>query len=152
MKKRYIVLIVVGAILMALLPAALVFTGIMIDIKMDSEVQIEIDSYRLCENAYGDDVIIVKYLLKNGDKEPTCLFYEGDFYVYQNGVSLTEYYEDVPKEWDYNMEDQNRRIKGGYEYYAEIAYLLDDPNADVEVEVDDYGWSNSKKTKVFKLK
>ena len=152
MKKRYIVLIVVVAIIFVLSPVALIFTGIMIDIKMDSEVQIEIDSYRLCENAYGDDVIIVKYLLKNEGKEPTTLWNEGDFYVYQNGVSLTEYYEDIPKEWDYNMEDQNRNIKGGYEFYAEIAYLLEYPDGDVEVEVDDYGWSNSKKTKVFKLK
>lgn len=152
MKKRYIVLIVVGAILMALLPAALVFTGILIDVNMDSEVQIEIDSYRLCQDAYGDDVIIVKYLLKNDGEETTSLWNEGDIYAYQNGVSLTEYYEDIPKEWDYNMEDQNRNVKGGYEFYAEIAYLLEDPNADVEVEVDDYGWSGTKKEKVFKLK
>jgi len=152
MKKRYIVLIVVGAILMALLPAALVFTGIMIDVNMDSKVQIEIDSYRLCQDAYGDDVIIVKYLLKNEGKEPTTLWNEGDFYVYQNGVSLTEYCEELPKECDYDTEDQYRNVKGGYEYYAEIAYLLEYPDGDVEVEVDDYGWSNSKKTKVFKLK
>jgi len=152
MKKRYIVLIVVGAILMALLPAALVFTGIMIDVNMDSKVQIEIDSYRLCQDAYGDDVIIVKYLLKNEVKEPTTLWNEGDFYVYQNGVSLTEYCEELPKECDYDTEDQYRNVKGGYEYYAEIAYLLEYPDGDVEVEVDDYGWSNSKKTKVFKLK
>lgn len=152
MKKRYIVLIVVAAILVTLLPAALVVSGIMIDLKMDSEVQIEVDSYRLCQDADGEDVIIVKYLLKNEGEEPTTLWNEGDFYVYQKGVSLTECYEPLPKECDYNMEDQNRSIKGGYEYYAEIAYLLEYPDEDVEVEVDDYGWSNSKKTKVFKLK
>ncbi|MBQ7768600.1 MAG: DUF5067 domain-containing protein [Oscillospiraceae bacterium] len=152
MKKRYIVLIVVAAIIFVLSPVALIFTGIMIDVNMDSKVQIEIDSYRLCENAYGDDVIIVKYLLKNDGKDATSLYYEGDFYVYQNGVSLTEYCEELPKECDYDTEDQYRNVKGGYEYYAEIAYLLEYPDGDVEVEVDDYGWSNSKKTKVFKLK
>ena len=152
MKKRYIVLIVVAAILVTLLPAALVFSGIMIELKTDSDVQIEIYSYRLCETADGEKVIIVKYLLKTDGEETTSLWTEGDIYVYQNGVSLTEYYEDIPKEWDYNMEDQNRNVKGGYEFYAEIAYELEDPNADVEVEVDDYGWSDTKKQKVFKLK
>jgi len=37
------------------------------------------------------------------------------------------------------------------EYYAEIAYVLKYPGADVEVEVDDYGLFDSKKEKVFKL-
>ena len=152
MKKRYIVLIVVAAILVTLLPAALVFSGIMIELKTDSDVQIEIDGYRLCETADGEKVIIVKYLLKNDGVETTSLWNEGDIYAYQNGVSLTEYYEDIPKEWDYNMEDQNRNVKGGYEFYAEIAYLLEDPDADVEVELDDYGWSDTTKEKVFKLK
>ena len=152
MKKRYIVLIVVAAIFVTLGPVALIFGGIMIDLKMDSDVQIEIDSYRLCESADGEDVIIIKYLLKNDGNEPTSLFYEGDFYVYQNGVSLTEYTEALPKECDYNTEDQYRNVKGGFSYYAEIAYALDDPDGEIEVEVDDYGWSNSKKEKVFKLK
>ena len=152
MKKRYIVLIVIAAVLALLLPVALICGGIMLELKADDAVQIEIDSYRLCESAYGEDIIIVKYLLKNNSTEATSLWYEGDFYVYQNGVSLTEYYEELPKECDYNMDDQNRNVKGGYEFYAEIAYELEDTDADVEVEVDDYGWTDTKKVKVFKLK
>lgn len=151
MKKRYIVLIVVVAIIVTLLPTALIFGGIIIDLQMGSDAQIEIDSYRLCETADGEDIIIVKYLLKNNGKEPTTLWSEGDFYVYQKGVSLTEYCEELPKECDYDTEDQNKWVKGGFKYYAEIAYELEYPDGDVEVEVNDYGWSSSKKEKVFKI-
>lgn len=152
MKKRYIVLIVVAAIVVTLLPTALFFGFIILDETISYRAEIEIDSYRLCETADGEDIIIIKYLLKNDSKEATSLFYEGDFYVYQNGVSLTEYCEELPKECDYDTEDQYRNVKGGVEYYAEIAYELEYPNGDVEVEVDDYGLSDGKKQKVFKLK
>ena len=94
----------------------------------------------------------ITYLLKNDGKEATSLFYEVDFYVYQNGVSLTEYCEALPKECNYDTEDQYRNVKGGVEYYAEIAYELEYPDGEVEVEVDDYGLSDGKKEKVFKLK
>ncbi len=159
MKKSHIVLIVVACVVVAcsvlsfvFAPLTLLFGGIFLDVTSGNEAQIEIDSYRLCKDEDGDDVIIIKYLLKNEGEEPTCLIYEGDFYAYQNGVGLTEYMEELPKECDYDLEDQFKNVKGGVEYYAEIAYLLEHPDEDVEVEVNDYGLRHGKKEKVFEIK
>ncbi len=157
MKKGYVVLLVIAAIIVGILvvsysPIALLLGGTIWEATNGSTAEIEIDSYRLCQDAKGKDIIIIKYLLKNEGKEPTTLISEGDFYVYQKGVSLTEYYEELPKECNYDTEDQYRNIKGGVEYCAEIAYELKYPGEDVEVEVDDYGWGIDKKIKVFKLK
>ncbi len=157
MKKIHVVLIAVVGVLVILAttiysPMAIIFGSTIIEIASGANAEIEIDSYRLCESKDGEDIIIIKYLLKNGGKNPTSLIYEGEFSVYQNGVSLTEYTEALPKECNYDTEDQYKNIKGGVEYYAEIAYYLDEPDADVEVEVDDYGLFDGKKEKVFKLK
>ncbi len=150
--------IVIGCII-ELAACFFIFSGAIFDFASGNGAEIEIDSYRLCETADGEDVIIIKYLLKNKGNEPTCLMYEGDFYTYQNGISLTEYnrYDEdgeysIPKEWNYDSDDQYKNIKGGVEYYAEVAYLLEDPVADVEVEVEDYGLFGGKKEKVFTLK
>jgi len=154
MKKGYVVLIVIAAIIMIMAtvgPMVLFLGGTIWEVTGGSSAKIEIDSYRLCQDADGEDVIIIKYLLKNEGKEPTALIYEGDFYVYQKGVSLTEYCEELPKECDYNTEDQYRNVKGGYEYYAEIAYALEYPDEDVEVEVDDYGLFDKKKVSIFQI-
>ncbi len=154
MKKGHVILIAVAAIIVVLLssPAALFFGGVLLDFTIGTKAEIEVDNYRLCEDKNGEDVIIIRYRLKNEGKEPTALFYEGDFYAYQNGVGLTEYIEELPKECDYDLEDQYKNIKGGVEYYAEIAYLLESPDEDVEVEVVDYGLFDRKKEKVFKIK
>ncbi len=152
-EKRHIVLIVIAAIVFVIMssPVLLLF----LDIVDGTHAEIEIDSYRLCKDKDGEDIIIIKYLLRNEGKESTALIYEGDFYVYQNGIGLTEYDEydeKLPKECNYDAEDQFKNIKGGAEYYAEIAYRLEYPDEDVEVEVDDYGLFDGKKEKVFKIK
>ncbi len=158
MKKGHIVLIAVAAAIFVIIiatiysPIAMVLGGTIFGITSGTNAEIEIDSYRLCQDKDGKDIIIIKYLLKNEGKEPTALIYEGDFYVYQNGVSLTEYIEELPKECDYDLDDQYKNIKSGVEYYAEIAYSLEYPDKDVEVEVDDYGLFDGKKEKVFKMK
>ena len=157
MKKSHIALIVIACVVAAyavfsyFIPMSMFFGSIFMDGFSGNEAKIEIDGYRLCKDANGDDVVIIRYLLKNDGEEPTCLIWEGDFYVYQNGVGLTECYEELPKECDYDTEDQFKNIKGGVEYCAEIAYLLNDPDADVEVEVDDYGLRDGKKQKVFQI-
>lgn len=155
MKKSHVVLIVIASALAGIFVFSnffLILGGIFLDIISGSNADIEIDSYRLCETKEGDDVIVIKYLLKNNGKEPTALLYEGDFYVYQNGVSLTECIDELPKECDYDTQDQYKNIKGGVEYYAEIAYYLESPDSDVEVEVNDYGLFDDKEEKVFSLK
>ena len=158
MKKILIVLAAIATVVVVVItsiyffsPLAFLFFGIS-GVTSSVNVKIDIDSYRLCEDSDGKDVIIIKYLLKNNGKEPTALYYEGDFYVYQDGVGLTEYTDKLPKECDYNPDDQYKNIKGGVEYFAEIAYLLEYPDKDVEVEVDDYGLFEDKKEKVFKIK
>ena len=156
MKKGHVVLITIAAIFVIIIslifsPISLFLGGAIVGITSGSNAEIEIDSYRLCEDKDGEDIIIIKYLLKNKGKEPTTLSYEGDFCVYQNGVSLTECYE-LPKECNYDSEDQYKNIKGGVEYYAEIAYYLEHPDKDVEVEVNDYGLFDGEKQKEFKFK
>ncbi len=158
MKKSHIVLIAVAAavffcvIVTYILPITLFLGGTIFDATSGNKAEIEIDSYRLCQDKDGKDVIIIKYLLKNDGKEPTALIYEGDFSVYQEGISLIEYCEELPKNCDYNTEDQYREIKSGVEYFAEIAYLLEYPDKDIEVEVNDYGLFDDKKEKVFRIK
>lgn len=155
MKKSHIAWIVVAVVIGVVMiagPTILVFGGIAYEIGHSNDAEIEIDSYRLCQDEDGDDVIIVKYLLKNDGDEPTALYYEGDFYVYQNGIGLSECVESLPEKCDYDPEDRFKNIKGGVEYYAEIAYYLEDADADVEVEVDDYSFFNNKKEKVFSIR
>ena len=128
MKKGHIALIAVAAVIVFVIvlfssPFTWLFGGVVLDVTSGNTAKIEIDSYRLCKDADGDDVIIIKYLLKNEGKEPTALIYEGDFYVYQDGVSLTEYVEELPKECNYDTEDQYKNVKGGVNYYAEIAVV-----------------------------
>lgn len=151
MKKSHIVLIAIAIVAVSFVPFAVIFGSAIF--SFDCRAEIEIDSYRLCQDADGKDVIIVKYLLKNNNKEPTALFYEGDFYAYQDGVGLNEYMEELPKECDYDLDDQYKNIKPGVEYYAEIAYILEDTTTDVIVEVDDYKFFFSKqKEKTFSIK
>lgn len=157
MKKGHIVLITVAAIIifisvLAISPFTWFFGGLAFEMTTGNNADIEIDSYRLCETKDGDDIIIIKYSLKNDGKEPTALFYEGDFYVYQDGVSLAEYLDELPKECNYDPEDQYKNIKSGVKYYAEVAYSLEYTDKDVEVEVVDYGLFDADKEKVFKLK
>lgn len=156
MKKGHIALIVAAAVLAGFVlifssPLTLFFGGLIFGATSGNSADIEIDSYRLCQDADGEDIIIVKYLLKNEGKEPTALIYEGDFYVYQDGVSLVEYTEELPKECNYDPEDQFKNIKGGVNYYAEIAYILRNKDADVEVEINDYSIFDKDREKVFKL-
>lgn len=156
MKKGHIFLIVVAAVVGIVIvvcssPLLLLFGGAVWDATIGNFAQIEIDSYRLCEDQDGEEIIIIKYLLKNEGKEPTSLIWEGEFYVYQNGVGLNEYIDELPKECHYDPEDQYKNVKGGVEYYAEIAYRLEDPEGDVEVEVVDYGLIDNKKEKVFTI-
>lgn len=159
MKKQYIVLIVVVAVvatinLCIISPLLLFWGGTIYDSVLFSpsygKAEIQIDSYRLCKDQDGDDIIVIQYLLKNKGKEPTTLYYEGEFLVYQNGVSLNECVDELPKECDYDLEDQYKNVKGGNEYYAEIAYELDSFD-DVEVEVIDYGFFDTTKEKVFTI-
>ncbi len=161
MKKGHIALIVIASILVFIFagvitvlssPISMFLVGIIAEGTVMSSAEIEIDSCRLCENEYGEDIIIVKYLLKNNGKTPTALLYEGDFCVYQNGVSLTEYTDELPRECNYDLNDQLKNIKGGVEYYAEIAYILEYPDKNVEVEVTDYGFFDGKKQKVFEIR
>ncbi len=158
MKKRYVVLIIIGALLVNLVvlpflsPISALWIGTIFESIDGNNAEIEIDSFRLCEDIDGKDVIIIKYLLKNNGKEPTSLLYEGDFYVYQEGVSLVECFDELPNECHYDLDDQYKDIKGGVEYCAEIAYWLEYPDKDVEVEVNDYGLFGNKKEKVFVIK
>ena len=152
MKKWHIVLLVIAAVIVFLLPNSLILGGLYFGVTEGTSAEIQIDSYRLCKDADGKEVIVVKYLVKNKGKNPTSLFYEGDFYAYQDGVGLTECIDELPKECNYDTEDQYKNVKGGVEYGAEIAYYLEDADAEVEIEVDDYGIMDKKKEKTFKLK
>ncbi|MBE6787346.1 MAG: DUF5067 domain-containing protein [Ruminococcaceae bacterium] len=151
MKKRYIVLIVIAAVLITFLPFTLIFGAVVYDGFTSGQSNVEIESYRLCQDKDGKDVIIVKYLLENEGKEPTALTYEADIYVYQNGVQLNEAFE-LPKKCDYDSEDQYKNIKGGKEYFVEIAYMLENTEEDVDVELHDYSFFDKDKEKTFKLK
>ena len=142
-------IITIGSVV---LNAFLFLGGAIWGFSIGTQADIEIDSYRLCEDENGKDVIIVKYLLKNTGKENTSLIYEGDFYVYQNGVSLTECTNELPASCDYDMQDQYKNVKGGVEYGAEIAYYLESPDADVLVEVNDYGLLDDEKSRTFAFK
>ena len=158
MKKWHLILIAIACMFVIFITSVgvipvLVYGGAVLLDGMDfvTKADIEIDSYRLCQDADGKDVVIVKYLLKNEGVEPTSLINESTISVYQNGVQLTECYDELPKECDYDLEDQMKYIKGGKTYYAEIAYFLENTDDDVEVEVLDYGLFDGKKHKIFTI-
>ena len=158
MKKWHLILIAIACMFVIVITSVgvipvLVYGGAVLLDGMDfvTKADIEIDSYRLCQDADGKDVVIVKYLLKNEGSEPTSLFNESEICVYQNGVQLTECYDELPNECDYDLEDQMKYIKGGKTYDAEIAYFLENTDDDVEVEVLDYGLFDGKKHKIFTI-
>lgn len=144
-----VVVSVLGAIVFSLYPPSFSFFGGTLG---GGKSELEADSYRLCKDENGEDIIIIKYLLKNNSKETTSLYFDFHCTVYQNGIELSEAYDELPKEYDYDSEDQYRNIKSGVEFYAEIAYKLEDLEGDIEVEIDRASLFGKKKVKVFELK
>lgn len=151
MKKRYIVLIVLGCVIFFLFISSIVIIPFFFNDISTSDCNIEFDSYRLVKDDAGNDIIILKYNLENNGKYITCFANECYLELYQNGVGLIEAY-DLPQECHYNSEDQCRNLKGGASYEIEVAYELTDTTTDVEVILEDYKSFKSKtKTEIISI-
>lgn len=137
MKKKYIVLIVIGCVLTFIFEVALATGLILLGEFSPQECEVDVEGYRLVKDEADNDIIIVRYDFENEGKSSTNLLNEYYIQLYQKGVGLVEVYE-LPKECHYNEEDQYREIRGGASYVVEIAYELIDTTSDVEVVIEDY--------------
>lgn len=116
------------------------------------DYSVTIDSCRLAKDYEGKDVVIVKYTFTNiGNDTPTAFTFAFDDNVFQNGVGLNESYF-VDENDGYNSDNQLKEIKKGASLEVEIAYELDDPTTDIEVEVQElFSFSDKTIKKTFKI-
>ncbi len=151
MKKRYIVLIVVACVVVFVALSALVISPMLINGINGTQFESEIVDYRLTKDEDNKDVIIVGINFKNKGKYTDMPYSYCNVRVFQNGVGLVEAYE-LPKEYDYNSDNQYIELKGGASHKIEFAYELMDTKTDVEIEIEDYSFFFPKnKTKTFKI-
>lgn len=115
------------------------------------DYQVEIKSARLTENYEGKATVVVTYGFTNNSESPAAFWLSVSDTVYQNGVGLEKAY--VLKDGDpYDEANQNKEIKSGVTLDVEVAYILNDAETEIEVEVKEYmGFSDDVITKTFSL-
>ena len=116
------------------------------------DYEVVIDSYRLAESDEGKPVIIVKYIFTNNSEDAQSFFWSLDTRAFQKGVRLSTCY-DVSDSANYADENQSKEIKDGATLEVEFAYVLDDVESDVEIEVEaSFSFSDKVIKKTFKIK
>ena len=117
------------------------------------DYSVVIDSCRLAKDYEDKDVVIVKYIFTNvEDDEPASFDLSIGDTVYQNGVELSSAYV-LSDDANYDSDNSLKEIKKGATIEVEKAYELDDPEAEIEVEVTDWlSMSDDKIVKTFTLK
>ena len=115
------------------------------------DYSVVIESARLASDYEGDAIIIVKYKFTNNSDEPASFMWSLDDKAFQAGVGLNECYftDDAAS---YSSENQTKEIKKGASLSVEVAYALNDPTTDVEIEVSELiSFSDKKVTKTFSI-
>lgn len=114
--------------------------------------EVEIKNARLTTNYEGKPVVVVTYGFTNNSSEPAAFFLSVEEGVYQNGVGLEKAY--VLNDNDpYDEANQNKEIKSGVTIDVDVAYLLNDTETDVDVEVKEFmSFSDDMITKTFSIK
>ena len=114
--------------------------------------EIEIKNARLTTNYEGKPVVVVTYGFTNNSSEPAAFFLSVEDGAYQNGVGLEKAY--VLNDNDpYDEANQNKEIKTGVTIDVDVAYLLNDTETDVDIEVKEFmSFSDDMITKSFSIK
>ena len=114
------------------------------------DYNVDIESIRVDADDEGTPIAIVKYKFTNHSDSAECFYMAVDTYAYQNGIELLRCF--TAEAAGYSEEDHERNVKPGYSIEVEVAYELDDPSADVEIEVvKSFSIRNRKITKTFTL-
>lgn len=116
------------------------------------EYLVDIKSARLSEDYEGKPVVVITYGFTNNSDEAASFYLAFEDKVYQNGVGLEKAYildDDDP----YDDGNQMKDIKTGASLDVEVAYLLNDAETDVEVEVKElFSLNDDMVTRTFSIK
>lgn len=111
--------------------------------------EVEIMNCRSAKDYEGKDVAIVKYLFTNNSEEPASFMFAFEDAVYQNDIGLNEAYF-LDENTNYNSDNQTKEIKKGASLEVEVAYELNEKDADLVVEVKElFSFSDKTITKTF---
>lgn len=100
------------------------------------EYSLEIKSARTTKNWEGKPTIVVTYGFTNNSDDSTSFYVAFQDNAYQNGVGLERSY--TMEDGDpYDEANQSKDIKPGASIDVEVAYILNDTETDVEVEVEE---------------
>ena len=116
------------------------------------DYQVEIKSARVSENWEGKPAVVITYGFTNNAEEPAAFWLAFEDDVYQGGVGLEKAY--TMKDGDpYDEANQNKEIKSGVTIDVDVAYILNDTETDIEVEVKElYSFSDDSVSRVFSIK
>ncbi len=136
-KKKYIVLIILGCVLYFLVCGALIATPFVLALSEESsQCDVEILEYYLDNDYSGNDLIVVAFRYTNNTGYTTNLNDECEITAYQEGVELRKGYPDNNATID--SQDLTRNLKNGATYTYFVAFQMIDIDKDVEINVDDY--------------
>ena len=111
----------------------------------------EIKSCRLAKDYEGKKVAIVTYTFTNRSDTAQAFFTAVSDAVYQDGVGLNKAYF-LDDSANYSEDNQTKEIKKDASIDVEVAYVLNDSDTDLEVEVKEWiSLNDDKITKTFKI-
>lgn len=114
--------------------------------------EVEIQSCRKAKDFEGKDVAIIKYLFTNNSENPTAFYIAFEDAVYQNDIGLNEAFV-LSDSANYSSDNQTKEIKKGASIEVEVAYELNEKDADLVVEVKElFSFDDKTITKTFKAK
>lgn len=122
------------------------------DVNTLGDYQVEIKSARVTADWEGNPAVVITYGFTNNSSEPESFWLAFEDAVYQNGVGLEKAY--FLKDGDpYDEANQNKEIKSGVTIDVDVAYVLNDTETDVEVEVKELiSFSDDVISKTFSIK
>ncbi len=114
--------------------------------------EIEIKNARMTKDYEGKPAVVITYGFKNNSSNPVAFYIVCEDTVYQNGVSLQESYFLVDGD-PYDDANQTKEIKTGVTIDVDVAYVLNDTQTDIDVEVKEYlSFTDDMVSKTFSLK
>ena len=114
--------------------------------------QVEIKSCRLAEDYEGKPIVIVNFKFTNNDDEAQAFYTAVEASVFQDGIGLNECYV-ADESANYSDDNQTKEIKSASSIEVEVAYVLNDTETDLDVEVTEWiSLSDKKITKKFSIK
>lgn len=126
-----------------------------VEASKDNELglyQVEIKNARITKNWEGKPAVVITYGFTNNADEPVAFWLAFEDDVYQGGVGLEKAY--TLRDGDpYDEANQNKEIKNGVSIDVDVAYVLNDTETDIEVEVKElYSFSDDVVSRVFSIK